>query len=53
MQTVLQLSKIIKLEETFMEQLIHKVEVVQFQVVEKVNTWLKSLSLWSNIENLL
>ena len=53
MQTILQLSKIIILEETYMGQLIHKVEVVQFQAVKKVSTWLKSLSLLSNIVNLL
>ena len=51
MQTVLQVSKIVISEETFMEQLIHKVEVGQFQAVKKFSTWLKSL--WSNIENLL
>ena len=34
-----------------MGQLIHKVEVAQFQAVKKFSTWLKSL--WSNIENLL
>ena len=38
-------------EETFMGQIIHKVEVVQIQAIKKVSTWLKLL--WSNIENLL
>ena len=51
MQTVLQLPKIVIPEKTFMGQLIHKVELVQFQVVKKFSTWLKSLG--SNIENLL
>ena len=50
MQTVLQLPKIIVHKDTFIGQLIHYVEVVQFQVVKKVSIWLKSL--WSYIENL-
>ena len=35
MQTVLQLSKTIILEETFMGQLIHKVQVAQFQAIKR------------------
>ena len=45
MQTVLQLSKIIMQIDTFIGQLIHEVEVVQFQTVKKVSVWLESL--WS------
>ena len=51
MQTVLQLSKIIVQKDTFIGQLIHSVEVVQFQAVKKVSIWLKSV--WSYTENLL
>ena len=50
-KTALQVFKTMLSEENFMGQIIHKVEVVQFQVIKKVSTWLKSL--WSNIENLL
>ena len=50
-QTVLLLSKTMISEETFMGQIIHKVEVFQIQAIKKFSTWLKSL--WSNIENLL
>ena len=48
METVLQLSKIIV---QIIGQLIHEVDVVQFQAVKKVSIWSKSL--WSHAENLL
>ena len=35
MQTVLQLSKVIVQKDTFIGQLFHKVEVVQFQAVKR------------------
>ena len=41
MQTVLQLFKVVILEETFMGQLIHKVEAVQFQAFKKVQNMVK------------
>ena len=51
MQMVLQISKIVIQADTFIGQLIYKVEVVQFDSVKKVSIWLKSL--WVYIENLL
>ena len=48
--TVLQLSKRVQ-KDAFIGQLIHNVEIVQFQAMKKVSIWLKSL--WSYIENLL
>ena len=51
MQTVLQLSKIIVQKDTIIGQLIHDVEIVQFQAVKKISIWVKSLL--SYIENLL
>ena len=48
---VLQISKIVIQSDTFIGQLIHKVEVVQFHSVKKVSIWLESL--WANIVNLL
>ena len=51
MQTVLQISKIVIQSDTFIAQLIHKVEVMQFYSVKKVIIWLESL--WAYIENLI
>ena len=51
MQTVLHLSKIIVQEDTFIGQLIHDVEILQFQAVKKVSIWLRSL--WSYLENFI
>ena len=49
MQMVLQISKVVVRTDTFIGQLIHSVEVVQFQSVKKVSVWLESL--WLYIEN--
>ena len=50
-QTVLQLCKIIIQKDTFTGQLIHEVEVVQFQAVKKVIISLEALLSYT--ENLL
>ena len=50
-KTVIHLSKPMVLEETFLGQILHTVDVVQSQAVEKPKTWLQSV--WSSIEKLL
>ena len=51
MKMVLQISKIVIQPDTFIGQLVHKVEVMQFYSVKKVIIWLESL--WAYIQNLL
>ena len=48
---VLQISKIVVQSGTFIGQLNHNMEVVQFQSVKRVSIWLESLRLY--IQNLL
>ena len=51
LQTVLQVSKIAIQTDTFIGQLVHKVEVTQFYSVKEVTECLESL--WAYIQNLL
>ena len=50
MQMVLPISKIVIQLDTFIGQLIHKMEVAQFHSVKKVRIWLDSL--WAYIKKL-